>query len=61
LTQVTLGQSAKISFKAFPGQIFEGQIEGISPLPNKNNFFSLRITLSANANWRLGLTGQAEF
>lgn len=61
LLQVTTGQAAKVSFKAFPGQSFEGQIESITPLLNKNNFFSLRITLPANANWRLGLTGQAEF
>ncbi|MFH1840814.1 MAG: efflux RND transporter periplasmic adaptor subunit [Candidatus Shapirobacteria bacterium] len=60
LNQVTLGQAAKISLKAFSGQAFDGQIEQVNPLLIKNNYFSLQIKLSVVDNLRLGLTGTAE-
>ena len=60
LTQVNLNQTTKISLKAFPDQVFAGQIFQIGPIPNKNNAFSLKIKLPAIPNLCLGLTGAAD-
>jgi len=59
LSQIKLGQPAKVTLKAFPDKILEGKVEQIGFSPIKADLFPVTIPISFNPILRLGLSGTA--
>lgn len=59
LSQIQVGQSVKVSLKAFPDKTFEGKIEKIGFSPIKEGVFPASVLLSDLSGLRLGLSGSA--
>lgn len=59
LSQVSIGQSVKVSLKAFPDKVFEGKVEKIGFSPFREGIFPVFISLSDLSELRVGLTGKA--
>jgi multidrug resistance efflux pump len=59
LSQITIGQQAKVTLKAYPDKILEGKVEQISFIPIKEGLFPITISISPDSFLRLGLTGTA--
>lgn len=59
LSQVNVGQSVKVSLKAYPDQTLEGKVELIGFTAVKENQFPITISISSAQFLRLGLSGTA--
>lgn len=61
LSQIQIGQTAKITLKAYPEKILEGKVYLLSFSPVKENIYTLFVSLSLPdpSNLRLSLSGTA--
>jgi len=61
LSQITLGQSAKVTLKAYPDRILEGKVEQIGFSTVKEGLYPVTISIISDPILRLGLSGTASF
>lgn len=68
IDRVEKGLKAKIRVDAFPGEVFEGTVDTVAPLPDSANFFASDVKVyttqvsidKANSALRPGMTAQVE-
>ena len=59
LSQIGIGQPAKVTLKAFPDKILEGKVEQIGFSPIREGLFPVTISIPFDPILRLGLSGTA--